>query len=373
LLKKSGVVSTGKLRERSIEIIKDNQYSTGAYNASPNFSMYSSYCWLRDGTFTAYSMDRFGEHQSARKFYLWVDKIIKRYPDRIKALITKKRKGISIKPSDFLHTRYKLDGSECADDWQNFQLDGYGTWLWGLTQHITITGDKTLITEFSDSIKLTINYLKHFCLTPNYDCWEELNNQIHPSTLACIYGGLKSINQFIHDQEIPDICIKIRELILRKGVYKGRITKYFGSTSIDANLLWLIVPFQMFELTDEITKRTVEDIEKKLYTGGVHRYPEDTYYGGGEWILLTAWLGWYYCQVGELGKARKLLSWIEKQADEKGNLPEQVPNNLNNPDYYSIWIKEWGKIAKPLLWSHAMYLILDKELEEQRECNQNNP
>jgi len=73
-----------------------------------------------------------------------------------------------------------------------------------------------------------------------------------------------------------------------------------------------------------------------------------------------------------LGKARKLLSWIEKQADEKSNLPEQVPNNLNNPDHYSIWIKEWGKIAKPLLWSHAMYLILDKELEEQREYKRDN-
>lgn len=371
MLKKSGVLSIGTLRDKSIAIIMDNQYPTGAYIASPNFPMYS-YCWLRDGTFTAYSMDRFGEHQSARKFYLWVDKVIERYADKINTLITKDRRDLSIKPNEFLHTRYKLDGSECADDWQNFQLDGYGTWLWGLAEHINITGDNALITKFSESIRLTINYLKHFWFTPNYDCWEEFNNQIHPSTLACIYGGLKSINQFIHDREIPDICIKIRELILRKGVYKGRITKYFGSTSIDANLLWLIVPFRMFEPADEITKRTIEDIEKKLYTEGVHRYPEDTYYGGGEWILLTAWLGWYYCQVGELGKARKLLSWIEKQADEKGNLPEQVPNNLNNPDYYSIWIKEWGKIAKPLLWSHAMYLVLDKELEERREYNQNN-
>jgi len=66
------------------------------------------------------------------------------------------------------------------------------------------------------------------------------------------------------------------------------------------------------------------------------------------------------------------LSWIEKQADEDGNLPEQVPNNLNDPDYYPIWIQKWGEIAKPLLWSHAMYLILDKELEEQREYKQDN-
>ena len=39
-----------------------------------------------------------------------------------------------------------------------------------------------------------------------------------------------------------------------------------------------------------------EFLEKDLRfpNGGVYRYREDVYYGGGEWILLSAWLGWYY-------------------------------------------------------------------------------
>jgi hypothetical protein len=39
-------------------------------------------------------------------------------------------------------------------------------------------------------------------------------------------------------------------------------------------------------------------------------------------------------------------------------LPEQVPQTLNNEAYYQPWVERWGKIAQPLLWSHAMYLLL---------------
>ncbi len=53
-----------------------------------------------------------------------------------------------------------------------------------------------------------------------------------------------------------------------------------------------------------------------------------------------------------------MLEWIEKQADVNGYLPEQIPLNLNNPNNYEPWVKRWGPIAKPLVWSHAKYLIL---------------
>jgi len=29
----------------------------------------------------------------------------------------------------------------------------------------------------------------------------------------------------------------------------------------------------------------------------MHRYADDTYYGGGEWVLLATWLGWYYVEA----------------------------------------------------------------------------
>ena len=111
-------------------------------------------------------------------------------------------------------------------------------------------------------------------------------------------------------------------------------------------------------------RRTITRIEQTLRQGGVHRYPSDTYYGGGEWLLLSAWLGWYYADTGEFGLAQDLLAWVEGQASPDGGLPEQVPEALIHPPSYSIWLERWGPVANPLLWSHAMYLILFQALSD---------
>ncbi len=110
---------------------------------------------------------------------------------------------------------------------------------------------------------------------------------------------------------------------------------------------------------------TVERIEHTLRRGGgLHRYADDTYYGGGKWVLLTTWLGWYYVSVGEWQKAEATLRWIEAQSDSDLQLPEQVPQTLNDETFYAPWRRRWGDIAKPLLWSHVKYLILHESLRE---------
>lgn len=134
---------------------------------------------------------------------------------------------------------------------------------------------------------------------------------------------------------------------------------------MDANLLWVTVPFGMFDGEDERVVRTVEAIERELVSrggGGVHRYVGDAFYGGGAWVLLTAWLGWYYAAVGNVGRARELVEWVERQADEEGNLPEQVDEGLMVPEAYGEWVGRWGECAKPLLWSHAMYVVVRRGL-----------
>jgi GH15 family glucan-1,4-alpha-glucosidase len=79
-------------------------------------------------------------------------------------------------------------------------------------------------------------------------------------------------------------------------------------------------------------------------------------------VLLAGWLGWYYALHGDLDRAHIAQAWIEDQADEYGQLPEQVPGTLNDPAMYQPWVDRWGEIARPLLWSHAMYLILHQAL-----------
>jgi GH15 family glucan-1,4-alpha-glucosidase len=151
---------------------------------------------------------------------------------------------------------------------------------------------------------------------------------------------------------------------VRKGSStEGHFVKYIGPKIVDVSLIGMATPYRLVEPDDPLMLTTVSHIERSLVQeGGVHRYPTDSYYGGGEWVLLAGWLGWYYTEVGKYDQAKAILEWMNKQADGNGQLPEQVPMNLNDPNNYEPWVKRWGPIAKPLLWSHAMYLLLHHHL-----------
>ena len=62
-------------------------------------------------------------------------------------------------------------------------------------------------------------------------------------------------------------------------------------------------------------------------------------------------------------KARQMQAFIESKADSEGNLPEQISDHALAPAYIQGWVARWGDIANPLLWSHAMYLILSEEIK----------
>jgi len=266
---------------------------------------------------------------------------------------------LAILGDDYLHTRYTLDGHEGTDDWPNFQFDGFGTWLWALIEHLRLTAGH-LPSHWREAINLTSSYLAALWRIPCLDLWEEHLDNIHPYTLSAIYAGLRAAGELTGHTGWLAIADEIRRFVLEHCVQDGHLVKYVGSEATDASLLGVATPYRLLAPDDPIMRATVARIEADLrhQAGGVHRYADDTYYGGGEWVLLTAWLGWYYVEVGEQARARELLAWVEAQADEEGNLPEQVPQTLNNPPTLQPWVERWGPIASPLLWSHAMYLIL---------------
>lgn len=211
-----------------------------------------------------------------------------------------------------------------------------------------------------------MDYLTNLWSTPNYDCWEENGDKVHTSTLCCIYGGLEFISRYIKREGLLDTVSQIKEYILKNCSLNGRLAKHAGSDNIDASLLWAAVPFNIFNLKSSIIVSTVKKIEDRLlYKCGVHRYPEDTYYGGGLWLLLSCSPGWYYAETGERKKAGEILNWVGSKANSEGEMPEQVLDHVNSPEYIKQWRDRWGEIALPLLWSHAMYLILLDKLEEK--------
>lgn len=368
------------LYRKSIEIIRANQHSSGAYVASPHFSNYQ-FCWLRDGSYIAYAMDRAGESDSAEAFFRWVDRAVARYAGKVDRLLEQRLEGKTEELS-VLHTRFTLEGEEEGSDsqWGNFQIDGYGSWLWALNQHVRITGNTGLLREFAASIDTSVRYLRLAWQLPNYDCWEEHPTYLHPYSLAAVYGGLRAAEEMAADQSgaAAEAAAEVKAYLRQYGVERGRFVKHIApavagkapqpifEAGVDASLLGMAVPYGVAGLDEPVMRHTLRALETDLLRpgGGVYRYKADTYYGGGEWLLLTAWLGWVYARAGRKEEAQTLTRWIESCARPDGSLPEQVNEHALAPKEYQPWVERWGEVASPLLWSHAMYIILRRELEQ---------
>ena len=344
------------LYERSIEIILENQSATGAYLACPHFPTYR-YCWFRDGAFIAYAMNLAGQHESAARFHEWAAGNILARGDVVQRALAKAALGQPLESQDILHTRYSLHGDETEEDWPNFQLDGFGAWLWALQQHQALS--KTPVSQACrQAAAMAADYLTALWQRPCYDCWEEFPDERHSYTLAAIHGGLRAYALLSGDERTSTLAA-ISQTLLAAAADTGHFVKFIGSDAVDASLLGIVVPYAVFPPEHPIVSATVQEIERRLAKdGGVHRYAWDSYYGGGAWVLLAAWLGWYYAVIGDTDRATATLRWVEAQADALGQLPEQIPINLNDPDYYEPWRQRWGDIANPLLWSHAKYIIL---------------
>ena len=175
------------LWDHSIAVIKANQTENGAFIASPSFPTYH-YSWFRDGAYIAHALDLAGERDSARRFFDWAVWAVGLRQDAAQRAIAAGRAGQKPADADLLHTRYTVDGQPGEMQWFNNQLDGFGTLLWALEQHIVL-GDKPMPPEWVATIALLADYLSALWRQPCSDCWEEFIDKIHMATLAAIYGG----------------------------------------------------------------------------------------------------------------------------------------------------------------------------------------
>lgn len=352
------------LEESSIRIIRENQSSTGGFIASPNFAVYN-YSWFRDGAFIAYAMSLMGENESALAFHRWAAKNINDRESKILHLIASSKAGVEIDPEDHLHCRYSIDGCESDEEWTNFQLDGFGTWLWAANEFRS-TGN-VLDPSIYRAASNLIPYLAEFWSSPSFDWWEESFGYQHVSTLGCIAAGLEAIDSW--EQISTELratathtADEIRKYVFAHGVVDGHLTKWIGTDAVDGSLAALIAPIGWIK-DESIIDETLSAISESLGELGTHRHLQDVYFGGGPWPLLSAFLALGRVHKGDVAKAMTTLNWIAACANEALELPEQLPIDLLRPDTRQGWVDKWGIPAEPLLWSHAMFLILKKEVE----------
>lgn len=358
------------LVESSLKLIEIHQHPSGAYPASPEYPVYR-YSWLRDGAFIADAMSRAGRADSAERFFRWCAGTVEARTGRIARLVARAARGERIGAEEMLPTRYTLDGADGDEPWWDFQLDGYGTWLWALAAHAD--RHQRGLGAYRPAIASTVDYLVAFGDQPCYDWWEEHAEHCHVATLGAVLAGLRAAVRLrdADGQPLLDAArvaaageriANIEALIADEGTAHGHLTKWLGGTDVDGSLLACLTPFEVVDPRGPVAERTYQQICDQLLRGGVYRYLGDTFYGGGEWLILTAWLGWHEVSTGRREAALRRLDWVAAQATAAGHLPEQVSGTAQQPDYIAEWTKRWGPVATPLLWSHAMFVTLAREL-----------
>lgn len=372
------------LRDRifahSQQVILDNQQAGGGYLACPHMPDYQ-YSWFRDGSFIAYALTLDGQRapighpsgtaaqwDSAGRFHDWCARMINQRAEALERTIQRAARGEAVVAADTLNARYTDAGDAGPADWPEFQLDGPAIWLWSLVKYVEIGRMHPLPVNWERAIELAARYLAAIWPTPCNDCWEEHGSDVHVSTIAAIYAGLGAAETLVPRLDFSDARQAIKDFILTQGITPGgELAKSIGLDLVDANLLMAALPeFGLLAPDDPLMLRTVARIERDLVAEGhgVHRHVEDTYYGGGAWVLLGLWLAWYYQQVGRDDRAQQLIAWAEAHADAECNLPEQVTDAMLAPDYYDRWVEIRGPIANPLLWTHAQYLLCHDTAQE---------
>ena len=341
--------------------IRHQQNWTGAYPASPSFSQYP-HCWLRDSSFIAHAMNLHGRHASARAFHEWVGRTLAPLAEHGRSITDRHARGTAVDPLEMLPARFTVDGDWIQDDgWPNFQLDGYGLWLWSFAEHLRLSGEVELPAHLRSSVEMIIAYLNEFWLEPCSDAWEEHPNDVHTATLACLYAGLVAISSYA---SVPDgLPEAIKARVLGEHVRDGRLMKSANDPSLDASLLMVATPCNLLAPNDPIMLETTRGIRQELSRdGGLIRYRDDSYYGAGAWLLLTDLLAWHLAREGDIPAAGRAHAWVSEQRDARGFLPEQTPVGTTDPEGIKRWTRRWGPSANPLLWSHAMHLIAGRVL-----------
>src|SRR4029079_3020128 len=178
-------IATGDLiTERSLAVLRDGQSPSGAFVASPSFRVYR-FGWLRDGAFCAHALDRVGHSAASGAWHRWVQEAIDPHRPRGEAVLALRASGESPPGDEMLPARYTLDGAieseDPVDPWPNFQIDGYGMWLWSLEQHLA---GRVPDPDQVRTIELVGRYLAASWRLPCCSCWEEFNGGEHASTLA---------------------------------------------------------------------------------------------------------------------------------------------------------------------------------------------
>lgn len=357
--------------QADVAAILDAQAESGAILACPDFPTYR-FSWLRDGAFCAVALDTAGETDAARRFHDWATACILSFEPPMRRAIEAMAVGEPVGADDFLPCRFSAGGrAPNGDGWGAFQMDGPGLWLWALDHHARAGGGASgLGPGLQRTAALTAEYVSAMWRQPSYDAWEEHGDRLASSTLAACLAGLLAAHRLgLELAGMRDAVDGLRGELAARARHVGYLPRSDADPAVDASILWCGPLLGAFHRDDRGWTATLERVEAELVGtgGGVYRFAADTFYGGGQWPVLTAAYGLACLRrdgPGDRERARGAADWIERLRDPRGSLPEQSTDHPLHPERVAEWEARWGPVARPLTWSHALLTLLRAALDE---------
>lgn len=340
---------------KSKEIILSDSLENGAIVAANTDKRYYPknvvdyrYVWPRDASYTIYAANLLGLYDIQKSFIRW---------------LLERAEGFSKR--GVLYQRYATNGARAQRMGDQYQPDQAGSLLWAITENIDKT-DKDL----KKTVRLLADGLckhwerDHFDIQ-THDLWEETstlpkkrNNLTY--SLAASAFGLQRAYEILGGKKWLKVSNEMKSSIKNTKLdYYPKIIDRVSDTRIDASVLGLIWPFQIFEVDEKILNSFKLVTEKLLTEEGVYRYRGDEYdgmvehtefvnEGAGGWPLLTFW---YIIGLSKIGKKKEADDLFRKYIRNfKDYIPEQL---FDNKDQTSVL---------PLDWSHAMFVMACDEL-----------
>lgn len=348
------------LLDRSKKIILDCSLENGgivAANTTKNYFPATAknyfYIWPRDAAFACIASDILGIGNVQENFFNWC-----------------LNSAEGFKTTGLFYEKYYPNGLKALN---GFQPDQTGAFLYAVWHHFNKNHLKISESKYSGLIKTAADGIcnvwekDHFTIISN-DLWEEracfpdLLENFSYSLASCI-KGLRCAGELLPNEKWLKVAGEMKARLDEH--YIDYFIRSFGQLPdkrIDASIIGLVYPFEIYDANDPRIIASVNEIEKKLsINGGIHRYEHDEYdgwmfegnhrkKGAGAWPLLNFWLSVYYKRKGDPDKAKYYYNWVMDRIDDNNTIPEQIFEN-------TIQVS-----VSPLLWSHVMFILASAEL-----------